>query len=189
MFGSNKEYVTLKQLQELLEPLEGRIKQLEDNCEAMQKQIDQLTLKLDEQELAHSEQPEEVPVGITLEMPTTVEGQSEAPASLAVAEQVLYLPAPSADGTFSDGSPKEEEGKSIYRLTTTDGEHGSFEMLTTSDAMATALISVSQFVKTVCRIEGNVHRMPQRVETLEPGTAKREGTVWRVVTKALVRFV
>lgn len=80
-------------------------------------------------------------------------------------------------------------GKSIYRLHTDDGVNGRFVMLSSPDAIATAMISVSQFVKPVCRIEGNTHRQPQHIETLEEGVAQLSGDVWKVVRKATVQFV
>ena len=51
------------------------------------------------------------------------------------------------------------------------------------------MISVSQFVKPVCRIEGNTRRQPQHIETLEEGVAQLSGDVWKVVRKATVQFV
>lgn len=96
---------------------------------------------------------------------------------------------PTAEGVFPESTPQEEVGKSIYQMRTEDGVNGHFVMLSTPDAIATAMISVSQFVKPVCRIEGNTHRQPQRIETLDEGVVKCDEGVWRVVSKATVRFV
>ena len=114
---------------------------------------------------------------------TIVAQQSEAPSAT-----VLYLSAPAADGTFTGSSPVAQEGSSVYCLTTADGYNGSFSFIDNNDALATAMISVSQFVKSVCKVEGNTRQYPTRIVTVEQGSAVREGDVWKVSKKALVRF-
>ena len=86
---------------------------------------------------------------------------------------VYYLPAP---------------GKSVYQLTTSDGQNGTFILLDTPDAIATAMISVSTFVKPACKVSGNTYMQPRHIITEEEGTATREGAAWRIIRKAVVRF-
>lgn len=105
------------------------------------------------------------------------------------APSTWFFSMPTAEGVFPESTPQEEVGKSIYQMRTEDGVNGHFVMLSTPDAIATAMISVSQFVKPVCRIEGNTHRQPQCIETLDEGVVKCDEGVWRVVAKATVRFV
>ncbi len=102
--------------------------------------------------------------------------------------EILYLAAPSPDGTFSQASAMEQIGKSIYQLTTSDGQNGTFILLDTPDAIATAMISVSQFVKPACKISGNTAIQPRHIITEEEGAASREGTGWKITRKAVVRF-
>ena len=99
-----------------------------------------------------------------------------------------YLAAPNSDGTFGDISHREQIGKSIYQLTTHDDVSGSYFMLDTHDAIATAMISVSQFIKPVCKVVGSVGIFPRHIVTEEEGIASREGDLWRVTRKAIVRF-
>lgn len=106
-----------------------------------------------------------------------------------VSGEVFFLEVPNPDGTFTGASREETIGKSIYRLTTTDGREGAFSLLTSPDAIATAMISVTQFIKPVCRVEGNTHRMPEAVETVEEGIAEMRDGVWTVTRKATVKFV
>ena len=70
---------------------------------------------------------------------------------------------------FSHASSVEQIGKSIYQLTTMDGVNGSFILLDTPDAIATAMISVSQFIKPVCKVGGNVSGYPRHIITEERG--------------------
>lgn len=99
-----------------------------------------------------------------------------------------YLAAPNPDGTFSDISKSEQIGKSIYQLTTSDEISGNFIMLDTHDAIATAMISVSQFVKPVCKVKGAVSTLPRHIVTEEEGVAVKEGEIWRVKNKAVIRM-
>lgn len=101
----------------------------------------------------------------------------------------LYLPAPNPDGFFASYSTVKQVGKSIYKLMLTDADNGRFEVLDDEDAMATATISISQFVKPVCRIEGDVRLRPRTLVTIEPGMVSREGKGWRVVKKAKIELL
>lgn len=102
--------------------------------------------------------------------------------------KTYYLAAPTQEGVFADFAEREEAGKSIYQLTTKDGHNGTFSMLDTPDAVATATISVSQFVKPACKIMGNSRLMPRRIYTVEDGKATRDDNGWKVLRKAVVAF-
>ena len=49
------------------------------------------------------------------------------------------------------------------------------------------MISISQIVKTVCRVE-NYKNSPREITNVSEGQVVREGNTWRVVEKATVRF-
>ncbi len=184
MFGNNKDYISQAQLDELLQPLVERIDQLETSAKKQAELIAVLERQLKDLHKKNEEprQAEQAHVGIA----STVAVQ---PSALQTpVSETLFLSAPTADATFTEQSSTEQVGKSIYQLRTEDGVNGHFVMLSTPDAIATAMISVSQFVKPVCRIEGNIHRLPQHIETLEEGIVQRDGTVWRVVQKATILF-
>lgn len=102
--------------------------------------------------------------------------------------KTFYLSAPTPDGVFEDFSEEQQAGKSIYQLSTRDGRNGTFIMLSTPEAVATANISVSQFIKPVCKIMGNARVMPRRIDTVEEGKATLDGGVWRMLRKAVVAF-
>lgn len=191
MFGSNKDAITPEQLDELLQPLIERVDKLETLLRAQAEQMAELQRQLGERQaeaakaVAPTAEPQSAAdVQQDYQLGDTIALDVE-PAPVA---ETYYLPAPTPDGLFTEESRVLQVGKSIYRLRSTDGMNGYFEMLSSPDAIATATISVSQFVKPVCRIEGNTHRLPQRIETLEEGTAQREGNGWRVVRKATVKF-
>lgn len=185
MFG--KEYITQLELDNLrqewakqLEDLQGTIGQLQQRVKQLEQEV--ATLKQQSVEQSASEQHTQRAVEQSLERPVE---QNVRPARQM---QTFYLPAPTVDGVFTEASRTEQMGTSIYQMTTDDGLSGRFIMLSSSDAIATAMISVSQFVKPACRIEGNTHVMPRRIETIEEGTVKKDGSVWRVQQKAIVMF-
>ena len=100
----------------------------------------------------------------------------------------LYLDAPLQDGSFSTFSSEEHVGKSLYILETQDSKTGTFRVLESNDALATLLISTSQFVKPVCKLVDSKVRMPQRIVTVEEGQAVFVDGVWKTTQKAVVRL-
>lgn len=101
----------------------------------------------------------------------------------------FFLSAPRPDGIFRQFSNEEQMGKSVYRLTTYDGRNGTFAVLTSKDATATALLSVSQILKPACRIASGGRTsatIPQSITTVKEGRATFDGTAWKVVEKAVI---
>ncbi len=98
-----------------------------------------------------------------------------------------YLPPPSPDGVFHETFPQPRVGKTVYQMTTVDGNNGTFIFYDNRDALATAMLSISQIVKTVCRVENNKNA-PRNIVNVKEGQVVREGNSWRVVEKATVRF-
>ena len=110
-------------------------------------------------------------------------------ASMQEKTMTLYFSAPTPSGEFCSPSTKEQPGNSIYRLVTNDNINGHFTMLNTTDAVATAHISVSQFVKPVCKIISTTSSIPRHIITHEEGTATMKDGIWKVTKKAQIEFV
>lgn len=180
-----------RQIQSLLEPYEDRIQELERHLIQLNKRVESLEQQIE----AHSshtieistdkEMKETVAVqtSIVNSAPTDIQTEGKAPQ-----HRILFMTAPNDEGVFTGSSETEQVGKSIYQLSTTDGVHGTFIMLDTPDAIATAMISVSQFVKSACKVQGNLSPYPQQIQTLEEGTAVLENDSWRITNKAIVKF-
>lgn len=200
LFGNNsKNWVTLEEVSKVLSPLFERIEILETYTQDLEERVDKLKQRIDEWQeeakktdssaAAAEDDYGPVPVGITIQdIDTDAAIGHPTQRSSQFSAQTIYLPAPTPEGNFVESSDTEQVGKSIYQLRTEDGTNGQFIMLNTPDAIATAMISISQFVKPVCRIEGNVHQVPHQIDTLEEGVAQRDGTVWKVTRKARVLF-
>ncbi len=186
----------LEHLERKCRRMEARIAELEEkNADSELKNMDSEAKNVDSERNFDSETTTVESVGIHIE--ETPSSLHETPSTLHTppstlheshSPEILYLAAPSPDGTFSQASAMEQIGKSIYQLTTTDGQNGTFILLDTPDAIATAMISVSQFVKPACKISGNTAIQPRHIITEEEGAASREGTGWKITRKAVVRF-
>ena len=186
----------LEHLERKCRRMEARIAELEEkNADSELKNMDSEAKNVDSERNFDSETTTVESVGIHIE--ETPSSLHESHSTLHTphstlheshSTEILYLAAPSPDGTFSQASAMEQIGKSIYQLTTSDGQNGTFILLDTPDAIATAMISVSQFVKPACKVSGNTALQPRHIITEEEGAASREGTGWKITRKAVVRF-
>ena len=167
---------------------------LQDRVRTMQKLIEDITKRLEvvEEKLSEKEkesEEESVVAPTTIQLDTPIN-----PVEISVPEppkpqtMEVYLAAPSADGSFPSVSSREQIGKSIYVLSTQDGMNGTFSIIDSNDAIATAMISISQFLKPVCKVNGSTAQYPHHIITDEVGTASKEGGLWKVVRKAIVHF-
>lgn len=167
---------------------------LQDRVRTMQKLIEDITKRLEvvEEKLSEKEkesEEESVVAPTTIQLDTPINPvEISAPEPLKPQTMELYLAAPSADGSFPSVSSREQIGKSIYVLSTQDGMNGTFSIIDSNDAIATAMISISQFLKPVCKVNGSTAQYPHHIITDEVGTASKEGGLWKVVRKAIVHF-
>ena len=92
----------------------------------------------------------------------------------------IYLPAPTSDGTFSEYSEEIQIGKSK--------ERGMFSVIESKDAIATAIISTTQFLKPACKIASSTNGIPNHIVTLEKGIAVFDGEKWKVEQKAIIKL-
>lgn len=201
MFG-NKDYITEEQLREIqkrIDDLEAKLKALnasshvlEEKMGALCDTLEKLTAeqaKDDSESTSDSVNPFENLGRIEHTNPSlNGGGEDTAKPSRGEVKRLLFLPSPTPSGSFTEWSDEEQIGKSIYELTTDGTGNGTFRLLPSADALATAMISVSQFVKPVCRIQGNTHRMPESIVTVSPGEAQLKDGVWTVTKKAVVEF-
>lgn len=164
------EYVTVEKYEKDIKALKKRIESLEDSLaerKASENKIATLSGAVNDQNLSEREVKQEV---IEEERPKT-----------------LYLSPPSPDGVFHESFSQPRVGSTVYQMTTSDDNHGTFIFYENRDALATAMISISQIVKTVCRVENNKSN-PQDITNVSEGKVVKEGNSWRVVEKATVRF-
>lgn len=100
---------------------------------------------------------------------------------------VMFYPVP-VDGMFVNGTSDIEVGKSLYMLKTNDDQNATFQILNTPEAIAMALVSMSETVKPACKVLNTV-AAPVEILAEKLGTAEREGDGWRIINKAVVRLI
>ena len=100
---------------------------------------------------------------------------------------VMFYPVP-VDGMFVNGTSDIEVGKSLYMLKTNDDQNATFQILNTPEAIAMALVSMSETVKPACKVLNTV-AAPGEILAEKLGTAEREGDGWRIINKAVVRLI
>lgn len=207
MFGNSSKYITEEQLQEALEPIFKRLRALEVANRSLKKALAEAESRALPQkpkaedaeasgyfaplEAEGQPQPEAIAQPAEAAQPAAAPAQPEPkaqPELEAPASEELYLAVPTPEGVFTEATREEVIGKSIYRLVTDNGRQGRFTLIDSPDAMATAMLSVSQFIKPACRIEGNTHHRPESIETIEEGEAENIDGHWTVTSKATVRF-
>lgn len=184
--SGNKE---LQEMQQLCEQQAERIESLAEEIAALKRQMAKMEARMADMDQFMAKMPARDTIASTKESLQVADSASD-PASVAIspATQRFYLAAPTPDGCFADMSTVEQTGKSLYVLTVKDGMTGMYSMIANDEAMATAMISISQFVKSACKVIGDTHKPPRRIVTVEEGCVTREGDMWRITRKAVVRF-
>lgn len=155
---------------------ERSISELKKSIRDMEKRIDDFSAR--QVRPANSERPAEP----ECHKPSAPTEQNTTPHP-----QTLFLPAPSPDGVFHEAFAAPRIGHTVYQMTTTDGNNGTFIFYDSRDALATAMISISEIVKTVCRID-NSKKSPRNIVNVKEGHVARDGNTWKVTEKATVRF-
>lgn len=169
----------LAELKKKNERLEGSIKDLKQEIKRLNQRLDMLSRQKEQNQWLKAE-------GAQAASPSD---SADPHVNSRVSSRQLYLSTPTPDGFFAEAYEQKREGKSIYHLETKDGQNATFRILDTPDALATALISISQFVKPACKVNGQVAGMPRGVETEQEGQAVCEQGGWRVTRKAVIRFI
>lgn len=168
-------------------PFEAQKEPFDDLKGTLLKRIEDLERKvkdLDER-LKQSDETIKQLLSVRLSAPSQL---VETPSQEAKKSPVLYLSAPTPDGVFIDFDDKEHTGKSIYTLRSDNGQTGTFAVLNTVDAVSTAVISLSQFIKPACKIESSTGGVPSQILTTVEGEAFFNGEAWVVKRKATIRL-
>lgn len=184
--SGNKE---LQEMQQLCEQQAEQLERLAGELAALKRKMVKMEARMAEMDQWMAKMSAQDTIASTKEA-RQVAGSTNEPASVAIspATQRFYLAAPTPDGCFTDISTVEQAGKSLYVLTVKEGMTGMYSMIANDEAMATAMISISQFVKSACKVIGDTHKPPRRIITVEEGCVTRESDVWRITRKAVVRF-
>ena len=119
------------------------------------------------------------------------EQQTEVPAKLdeQPTERTYYLSKPDDNDCFNRVSDEFELGNSLFVLTTTDGVHGTYQVIDNRDVHRFALMMPTENLTRAC--SGNAIQMSAgmtRIITDRPGEALFDNGQWRVIVKAIIHY-
>lgn len=87
------------------------------------------------------------------------------------------------NGFFAGGSEEYRPGKSLFRITISNGNIGEFEFVQRPEAIQIAQQSKSTFLEPACIISNDVTSF-SHINTIKPGRVERTDDGWMIVSKA-----
>lgn len=105
------------------------------------------------------------------------------------AARSYYLSKPDENDCFNRVSDEFELGNSLFVLTTTDGIHGTYQVIDNRDVHRFALMMPTENLTRAC--SGNAIQMSagmSRIVTDRPGEAQYDNGQWRVIVKAIIHY-
>ena len=80
-------------------------------------------------------------------------------------------------------------GKTLYEIDTTDGVSGTIRFVDRKESIAIARRNLTQFVESVCLVQGAVPNNISGIRTIRPGRVTAVGSSWRLDEKAIVEYI
>ena len=125
---------------------------------------------------------------VTVTVTATPPANAPSPAKPA-GPQTLYLARTDENGRFTRASETFELGNTIYVLTTTDGQRGTFKVMDNRDVHRFALMMPTENLTRAC-IGNNIQLSSgfSRIVTDRDGEAVREQGQWQVTKQAAIHY-
>ncbi|MCM1319914.1 MAG: hypothetical protein NC217_05985 [Muribaculaceae bacterium] len=124
--------------------------------------------------------------------PNTMSQPARAPRPAATRRQqprIIYLTEANSEGVFKGASAKFIDGRSIFKLVTTDGVSGSFSVIENPEVFDIALEMPRDFLIHACAGHNLLNnRGATSIINEASGTAIFEDGRWRVIRKAQIRY-
>lgn len=79
-------------------------------------------------------------------------------------------------------------GKCLYEIITSDGETGKLQFVNRNEALGIAKRNLSQYVESVCVINGRTPNAFSSIVTLKPGKVRFVDNGWQIEEKALIEY-
>ena len=98
---------------------------------------------------------------------------------------------PTTNGDFTDAYKKKTytPNESIYRfLVNKNGNSAKFTFIDDESAIKTAIRIASSYIEPVCENVNPRNPSAKSIKTIEPGTAVKEGNIWKVIKKARIQY-
>lgn len=107
----------------------------------------------------------------------------------AAAAAKVFLSRPDDNGYFMAVSDRLEPGNSLFLLTTKDGVTGTFEVISDAGVHQLALMMPTATLTRACKgPDIQVSAGKSRIVTDAPGSAVREGKLWRITEQATIHY-
>ncbi len=101
----------------------------------------------------------------------------------------VYLSRPDSDGRFMAQAARIEPGNSIFKLITTDGKTGTFEVINDANVHQLALMMPTENLTRACTGHNiQVSAGMTTIITDVPGEAVSDGAQWRIVKQAVIHY-
>jgi hypothetical protein len=110
---------------------------------------------------------------------------------VAPAPAVFFMRIPTYDGLFNDlrRSASFRPAESVYEFTETGKNKASFTLVADAATQLMAIQGFSMYIAPACETNDMFPEYDaERVKTIEPGEAVKEGDVWRVIKKAVIEL-
>jgi hypothetical protein len=105
---------------------------------------------------------------------------------------VFYMSTPNRDGSFSSTSMsstfKPTASMYVFTIKNKDGDEAEFGLINDKDTINDAVRSPDSYLLPVCDINGVLPHQAQSVETKTKGSVRKDGDIWKLVSKAVVEF-
>ena len=79
-------------------------------------------------------------------------------------------------------------GKCLYEIITSDGETGKLQFVNRNEALGIAKRNLSQYIESVCVINGRTPNAFSSIVTLKPGKVRFVDNGWQIEEKALIEY-
>ncbi len=101
----------------------------------------------------------------------------------------VYLSRPDSEGRFLAQAARIEPGNSIFKLTTTDGKTGTFEVINDANVHQLALMMPTENLTRACTGHNiQVSAGMTTIVTDAPGEAVNDGSRWRIAKQAVIHY-
>lgn len=101
---------------------------------------------------------------------------------------IFYMTFPKSDGTFLQSSKRNSKDSTSYIFTPINDNNAYFELSYDKDMLGRILNGPDIYIEPVCDSINEINFSANQITTLEKGQAIKEGNIWRITKKAIIRY-
>lgn len=156
-----------------------RLKQQLADCESKRKEADRIQMEAVPQEEVR-----------TAEWDISKDLSKATPVPIRF-ESILYFPNPNVEGNFRQVDSKENytEGASIYKFSLSSPTEATYEFCLDKSAIGMAFNNRNELIRSVAKEINSYTAEVSAIQCVSKGKAILEGSTWRVVEKAEIKYI